>query len=187
MILKFSQFLNETLDILKTDAPGLISQKNYLNDLQKNLQEFGSKKSLLDRIYVEYKSDNELLMFLKNNGFVEKNISDVREIKFINPIFSIYYRVSEKMRQINELNKTIDDLNKKIDEKIKTSKTDTNNDQLKTDIESVRKEMIEKNKQLEKLKNEIAVLKNTTESKVQSLKTEFQKLTNDVRKRMSEK
>ncbi len=72
MLLRYSDFLRENVEVYQTDDPSLASRKNLLNDLEKQSKEFLQKRIELDNIYITYKDEGDLINKLSARGFIKK-------------------------------------------------------------------------------------------------------------------
>lgn len=187
MILKYKNFIQEKMEVSQTDSPGLTSKKNFLNDLEKHIKEYSAKKNQLERIYTNYTDDKNLLQLLKSNGFVDKTIDNSRKIEFLNPIFTIYYRACEKMRQLNALSKSIDELNLNISEKEKTMQSDATQSNLKIEIEQLKDQLRQKVRQLDTYKSDIKDIESKTKSELNDMMSDLKEATKDTRTAIQEK
>ena len=121
MIKNFSEFINEVYQEFSTDSDEMARNKMSINDLEKYIREFQSKKTILHNIYMRYKTEDELMSKLKSGRFIANyevdsknpqrvkatNIKDSRRMKFLNPLLAEVARVSEKRREIINLEKDI--------------------------------------------------------------------------------
>jgi uncharacterized phage infection (PIP) family protein YhgE len=187
MILKYNSFIAEKIDVTQTDTTGLVSKKNYINEMEVHIKEFPSKKVQLERIYTNYTDDQNLLQLLKNSGFIDRTISNPRKIEFSNPLFTIYYRACEKMRQLNALQKSIDDTKTTVSEKEKTLQSDNTQSNLQEDITQLNDQLKEKLRQLDTYKSDIKDIQEQTKKKLSQLSTELNQAIKDTRTSIQER
>lgn len=187
MILRYNSFIAEKIEVTQTDTAGLASKKNYLNDIEVHIKEFPTKKTQLERIYTGYTDDQNLLQLLKNSGFIDRTITNPREIEFLNPLFTIYYRACEKMRQLNALQKSIDDTKSNVSEKEKTLQSDNSQTNLQMDITQLNDQLKEKLRQLDTYKSDIKDIQEQTKKKLSQLSTELKQAIKDTRTSIQER
>ena len=181
MILKYSKFISEKIEVSQTDSPGLASQKNYLNDLEKNTKEFLQKRIELDNIYMTYKDEGDLINKLAARGFIQKT-GNKKKLEFLNPLFSVYSGASEKSRTLKDLEKSIEELGLKIKEKNDyLQKNPNSKESVGGEVETLNKELDEKNKQLQRLSKEIVEIQRVANERLKEMTNNFKDTNRQVR------
>jgi len=112
----YNEFLNEKIMATNTDTPAVLNDINQVNDLEKHLQEFNSKKVDLENIYKTSTDENNLLSVLKGRGFISPT-TNKKEMKFQNPILGKYAQVCDFKKQVDDLTKQMTSIDSKIKEK----------------------------------------------------------------------
>jgi len=185
IILNFKNFVSENLEVSSTDRPGVISGKNYLNDMSRYIKEYNSKKTTLQNIYTKYTDDKELLALLKSNGFIDKTEDNIRKIKFLNPLFAVFYQACEKMRQIQNVSKEIEKIKQSKSEKEKMEETDTltsaKPEGVKSDSDQLNDSLKDKTKELNFLQTEIKKIQELVKVKEKQIEDEIKSATKIIK------
>ena len=189
MIKKFDEFINEVYQELDTDSDSMARNKTDINDMEKYIMEYQSKKTILHNIFMTYKTENDLISKLRSGKFIANyevdvknpqrikatSIKDTRRMKFLNPLLADVARVSEKRRDIIDLEKDI----KKQEETIKDRQSAIQqepqlSDSFTEDIKGTEEKIKNISKKIEDIKTEISLIENQTKLKLQQMRKDFQ-------------
>ena len=105
MIKKYKKFI-EAFVPSQLDTPEMISTMNNTNNDESNIKEYNTKKNIVSKLYSDYKSENDLI----NGLFSQKLIStktDIKKLKFNNPLIEMWARICEKNRDITNIENDI--------------------------------------------------------------------------------
>lgn len=189
MIKNFSEFINEVYQEFSTDSDEMARNKMSINDLEKYIREFQSKKTILHNIYMRYKTEDELMSKLKSGKFIANyevdsknpqrvkatNIKDSRRMKFLNPLLAEVARVSEKRREIINLEKDITKQEETIKDRQSAIQQDPQlKDSFTEDIKNTKGKIDNIQKRIDEIKAEISVIENQTKIKFQQMRKDFQ-------------
>lgn len=189
MIKNFSEFINEVYQEFSTDSDEMARNKMSINDLEKYIREFQSKKTILHNIYMRYKTEDELMSKLKSGKFIANyevdsknpqrvkatNIKDSRRMKFLNPLLAEVARVSEKRREIINLEKDITKQEETIKDRQSAIQQDPQlKDSFTEDIKNTEGKIDNIQKRIDEIKAEISVIENQTKIKFQQMRKDFQ-------------
>ena len=170
---KYKEFLEAAYTDNKNDPPEIQSDTKSFNDMEIYLKEFSSKKSLLDKIYSEYKDEKELISKLLSQKLINRS-NDKKNIKFTNPLLEIYAHIAEKNRDEKgiekDINKYIEDLNLK-NQQIKDNPS--MKDTLEKDIKNIQDNISSKKSELSNIKKDILSLQKSSNFKLNSMKNEL--------------
>jgi hypothetical protein len=108
----YSNFISEKFIPQETDPPEQVSGMNNFNDIEKWINEFNSKKSALQNIYTNYKTEEDLVKTLQKQKYI--NSPNLKLMKFNNPLLGMWAKSCEIRREVNDIQKGIDDLNNTI-------------------------------------------------------------------------
>lgn len=114
-IKSFKQFLNEKMNPQPDDSPSLASAKNFYNEQEEIIRNYNSNRVDLDNIYMSYTNREDLINRLNNKGFLDKNTSDPKGIKFKNPYLGKLASISKEKRRLKDLQTIIQGNNKDIE------------------------------------------------------------------------
>lgn len=173
-LFNYNKFISEKYQLNPNDAPEITSQKRSFNDLEANITEYNLKKVNLDNIYKTYIDDKDLANKLKAQKLLEGNPSDVKTIRFTNPLLSIHAQISRKMREIMDIEKLIQTYQQTISNKEDAS--DGNKDvanALKQDIQENEEKIASKKTEIQKLDSEIMILKKQIDSEITKMKKQL--------------
>lgn len=172
----FSKFL-ESYIIDKNDSPNLQSQMISLNKSNKDISEYNSKKSILNNIYLTYKDQKDLRSKLKSQGFT----NNTGGITFINPLLSIYSRISEKSRKIKNIEESINLYKNDIIERNKTlSDNPELKDNIKEQIDELNNKIANKLNEIKELNKEILDLEKEISKKLKEIKDSIIKTSKEI-------
>jgi len=181
MLLKYSEFLRENVEVYQTDDPSLASRKNLLNDLEKQSKEFLQKRIELDNIYLTYKDEGDLINKLSARGFIKKT-GDKKNIEFENPILSIYSGASQKTRNLKDIEKSVEELKGKLKEKNDyLQKNPNSKESVGGEIETLNKELEEKKKQVENISKQIVEIQRVSNQRLKEITKSFNDTNKQVR------
>lgn len=175
-ILSFDRYINEKYILDQNDPPEITSQKRNFNDIENYIKEYNLKKVNLDNIYKTYIDEKDLLNKLKSQKILEGNPSNIKTIKFTNPLLSIHAQISRKMREISDIQKMIKSDEETIDNKestLRNNKEEVVGDALKDDITQVNTKISDKNEQIKKLNSEMIILKKQIDLEINKLKKQL--------------
>jgi chromosome segregation ATPase len=165
MIKKYLKFV-EAFVPDKLDPPEIASSMNTTNNDEKNIKEYNAKKATISSLYMNYKTEDELVNGLFSNKFITTK-TDITKLKFNNPLLEMWARVCQKNRELVNIENDI----KKYQDQIKGE-----NDNLKGNPSS--KESITNNIKL--IQSQIQ--QKTTE--INQKKTEIMNMGNDITKQL---
>jgi outer membrane protein assembly factor BamD (BamD/ComL family) len=181
MLLRYSDFLRENVEVYQTDDPSLASRKNLLNDLEKQSKEFLQKRIELDNIYITYKDEGDLINKLSARGFIKKT-GNKKNIEFENPLLSIYSGASQKSRTLKDIEKSIEELKGRLKDKNDyLQKNPNSKESVGSEIETLNKELEEKNKQIQKISNEIVQIQRVSNERLKEITKNFKDTNRQVR------
>lgn len=173
-ILRFKEFIGEKYQLDPNDAPEITSQKKSFNDIESHITEYNAKKVNLDNIYKTYIDDKDLVNKLKSQKLLEGNPTDVKTIRFLNPLLAIHAQISRKMRKVLDIEKLIKSYQETISDKEDLSDGNKDvGDDLKQDIEENEKKIASKKTEIQKLDSEIMILKKQIDSEITKMKKQL--------------
>lgn len=180
--LKSYILFNEDFIISPTDDVNVSNAKNRHNQIKSYLNEFNSKKTVIENIYKDYKDRNDLINKLKSQKFLLDD-STPESLKFENPLISIWADISYYKRKITELEDSIqinnDDIKLKNDQiKLKPNISDV----LKQSIEDIQKRIVDKNNKITEYRNQISQKEKDSQDKIKELSDELKNLEDRINK-----
>lgn len=168
----FNQFIEEAYVLSQNDAPEITSQKSSFNKMQLDVKELFNKRVMIDNIYLTYKDTKDLISKLSAQKLIlPPNTSDVRKIQFKNPLISIWAQLSQKKRDI----RNVEDSIKTDEENLKNKKeivrtTPSMEETMKDDIELANNQILDKKKKIELLNQDMIRLKKSIDKEIIDLK-----------------
>ncbi len=174
MIKNYSEFILELYQAEQSDAPEIASDINKLSDIDKTIKDFEKYKVDINNIYSTYKDEMDLINKLSSRNFIEKKTSDKKQIKFLNPLLSMWAQSCEKRRNISSIGESI----KKDEIEIKNQKDNINSnpsmkDSIDATIKSYTDRISTKKQDIIKLQKEIMDLEKITRDKLKEIKDDF--------------
>lgn len=165
-----------------TDGVNLSNFKNRYNQVKSFIDEFNSKKTVVENIYNNYKDRNDLINKLKSQKFLLDD-STPENLKFENPLISIWADISYYRRKITELEDSIkisnDDIKLKQDQiKLKPNISDV----LNKTIEDINNRNSDKTKQITELNQKISQKEQESRDKIKELSDELIRLQDSINK-----
>lgn len=117
---EFKNFVSEKFTPTQNDHPEQVSSMNNFNDMEKWIKEFNSMKTVVQNVYDNYKTEDELTNTLFGKKLI--NSKNLKQMKFNNPLLGMWAKACESKRRLNDL----------------TSKTDKNKQDLVDDQTNVK-------------------------------------------------
>jgi hypothetical protein len=164
----YSNFISEKFTPQETDPPEQVSGMNNFNDIEKWFLEFNSKKSALQNIYMNYKTEEDLVKTLQSQKYI--NSKNLKLMKFNNPLLGMWAKSCEIRREVNDIQNGIGELNK-------TVKNDTDNmnanpttaESSKQSIDLKKQDLTNKQKQLQEKNLELANQEKRTKDELKKM------------------
>jgi chromosome segregation ATPase len=180
--LKSYILFNEDFIISPTDGVNVSNAKNRHNQIKSFIDEFNSKKTVIENIYQNYKDRNDLINKLKSQKFLLDG-STPESLKFENPLISIWADISHYKRKITEIEDSIeinnDDIKLKNDQiKLKPNISDV----LKQSIEDIQKRIVDKKNKINEYRNQISQKEKDSQEKIKQLSDELKNLEDRINK-----
>jgi chromosome segregation ATPase len=180
--LKSYILFQEAFTISPTDSVNLSNAKNRHNQIKSFVDEFNSKKTVIENIYNNYKDRNDLINKLKSQKFLLDD-STPESLKFENPLISIWSDISFYKRKITELEDSInisnDDIKLKTDQiKLKPNISDV----LKQSIEDINKRISDKGNKISEYNQKISEKEKESKDKIKELSDELLRLQDSINK-----
>jgi DNA repair exonuclease SbcCD ATPase subunit len=173
IITKYKNFIGEALTILQTDSPSVATTIHKFNDLEKFINEFNTKRTVLRNIYLTYDGEDDLINKLSSQNFIEKT-TNKKEIKFENPLLQMYSQVCDKIRRVEQIKKDVDNSNSNIKDKQQfISDNPSSKEENTEDIKSIQTQISDKNKDIQELNQEIVRLERQTNEKLKQMSKEL--------------
>ena len=174
MIKKYSEFILELYQPEQSDPPEIASDINRISDLDKTIKDFEKSKVDINNIYLTYKDEIDLINKLSARNFIEKKTSDKKQIKFLNPLLSLWAQSCQKRRDLSSIDASI----KKDELEVKNQKDNLNanpsmKDSINANIKSYTDRINTKKQDILKLQKEIIDLEKTTRDNLKEIKDEF--------------
>ena len=172
-IKKYRDFVNKVFRPTQTDQPEQISQMNRFNDMEKFINEFNQKKSIVQDIYNKYKDDEDLIRQLRSRQLISSN--NIKEMKFDNPLLEMWAKACEKRRQLTELQETTKDTQTQLkSEEDSASRNSIMKDTLTQSIENKKDAVITNQEKLKKLDLEIRDLEKRANDYLLNMKKDLE-------------
>ena len=177
-IKRFKDFILEKIAVSSTDSPNIASSINNINDLEKHLTEFNTKKTDLQNIYMTATDEKDLINKLSAKQFINSALNKT-QMKFENPLLGKYSSVCDFKKQISDLEKENTEVQKSIeDKKSQIGPNPTLKDSLTQDIESKTTDVNRIKARISELKAESDRIERLTMKELQELQ---KKIFNDTR------
>jgi chromosome segregation ATPase len=177
-IKRFKDFILEKIAVSSTDSPNIASSINNINDLEKHLTEFNTKKTDLQNIYMTATDEKDLMNKLSAKQFINSALNKT-QMKFENPLLGKYSSVCDFKKQISDLEKENTEVEKSIeDKKSQIGPNPTLKDSLTQDIESKTTDVSRIKARISELKAESDRIERLTMKELQELQ---KKIFNDTR------
>lgn len=173
-LLNFNNFIQEKYLLDQNDPPEITSQKRGFNDLEAQITEYQNKKVTLDNIYKSYVDDKDLMNRLKAQKFLEGNPSNVKTIKFTNPLLAIHAQISRKLREVMDIQNMIKSDQKTISDKEKMASGGQDvKAAYEQEIEATEQKIGDQNGKIQKLNTEILMLKKQIDAQINKMKKDL--------------
>jgi phage host-nuclease inhibitor protein Gam len=177
-IKRFKDFILEKIAVSSTDSPNIASSINNINDLEKHLTEFNTKKTDLQNIYMTATDEKDLINKLSAKQFINSALNKT-QMKFENPLLGKYSSVCDFKKQISDLEKENTEVQTSIeDKKSQIGPNPTLKDSLTQDIESKTTDVNRIKARISELKAESDRIERLTMKELQELQ---KKIFNDTR------
>lgn len=151
---KYKLFLEEDeFDIQDTDTADVKMSKDSLNTLKLNLTEYKTKKSLIDKLYLEVKDPKQVELKLQDI----LGRTDIQSGKDRNPFLVEYSNLAKLKSDLDTMSKqNLDDKIKLDDfqEELRYSKEQSTKDVVNKKITDINKRMSDRTIQIQKIQND---------------------------------
>lgn len=174
MIKKYQDFINEVFDVSQNDPTEVASDKNSLNNLEENIKEFLTKKTIVDSIYATYKDEKDLVSKLFAQKFIPLNTSDKKKITFTNPLIGMYAQIADKRRELKGIEDELESQKSTLSQRQTTiAQNPDTSDSLKDDIAYTQTKITDINTRIANLKDEISNLEKSSQLKLKQMKLDL--------------
>lgn len=119
---------------------------NTIEQIQEYINEYKSKKNIIDSIYNDFENREDLVNRLFSNGFIK----DKNELSFNNPLIALQAKYANNVRKHKELNLKLEEYNKNYNAIDKSSNDESTRVELKS-VEDIIKDLKNQISELNKI------------------------------------
>jgi hypothetical protein len=168
MIKKFKDYILENYIAEPTDAPEIASDKNQFNNIQKQVEEYNKKKTIVTNIYLSYVNEVDLINKLSGQKLIDRT-ADKKSIKFYNPIIGLWAQSCQKQREVKDIKAEIEKLKGNIkDEETNIKMNPSSKESIQSTIDLINDKIKLKGTEINDKLSEINNLEKTTKDKIKS-------------------
>ena len=173
MIKRYKDFImGEGIVPTITDSPENISNINSMNQIEKDIKEFNSKKTLVTNIYLTYIDENDLINKLTSQKFIDSKSR--KDIKFHNHLKGMWAQVCSKRREINNINNEILKWEKEIQDSNSNIRSNpSSKESIESQISLLKERILLKKKELVEKNTEILNLEKIITDKIKVMKNDL--------------